>query len=58
MIEVYMLGVIVSVVKLGQLASVTPGIGFFAFGWLILISAASYAAFDPDEFWEAVERLR
>jgi len=49
-----MLGVLVSLVKLAHLASIVPGIALWSFGGLILLLAASAAAFNPQEVWARV----
>jgi paraquat-inducible protein A len=54
MVEVMMLGVLVSLVKIAELAEVIPGIGMFAVGALIFLLAAMTVAFDPGEVWERV----
>ncbi len=51
LIGVFMLGLLVSVVKLQDLATVIPGIAFFAFIGLLVISAAAVASFEPAVLW-------
>jgi paraquat-inducible protein A len=58
MISVFMLGTLVSLVKLHNIASVIPGLGLYAVGVLILMLTASEAAFEPRELWARVEALR
>lgn len=58
MIEVFMLGVLVALVKLAHIASVVPGIALWSFGALMLLLAAAVAAFDPRELWAKVEAAR
>jgi paraquat-inducible protein A len=53
MLEVYLLGVFVAVVKLGELATIEYGVAFWAYAGLILASAASYAALDARLVWRA-----
>jgi paraquat-inducible protein A len=52
MVEVLMLGVLVSLVKLAGLASVVPGIALWSFGALMMIMAAIAATFDPHGLWK------
>jgi paraquat-inducible protein A len=52
MIEVLMLGVLVSLVKLAGLANVVPGIALWSFGALMMIMAAIAATFSPRAVWE------
>jgi paraquat-inducible protein A len=54
MVEVMMLGVLVSLVKIADMATVIPGIGMFSLGALIFIFTAMTAAFDPEKVWERV----
>ncbi len=54
LIGVFMLGLLVSVVKLQDLATVVPGIAFFAFVGLLVASAAAVASFDPAVLWPRI----
>jgi len=54
MVEVMMLGILVSLVKIAALARVVPGVGIFAVGGLILLLAAMSSSFDPREAWSRV----
>jgi paraquat-inducible protein A len=55
MIEVFLLGVLVSLLKLGKVADVHFGMGFWAFGLLMLCMAAAVAGIDRDELWDRLE---
>ena len=57
MVEVFMLGVLVSLVKLAHLAGVVPGIALWSFAALMLLMAAISAVFDPRALWEAAGTL-
>lgn len=50
MIEVFMIGILVSLVKLTSTASVLPGIALWSFAALVFVLAA-ILAFDPRDFW-------
>ena len=54
MVEVMMLGILVSLVKIAALARVVPGIGIFAAAGLIVLLAAMSSSFDPREAWSRV----
>jgi paraquat-inducible protein A len=54
MVEVMVLGLLVSLVKIASLARVVPGIGIFAAGSLVVLLAAMSATFDPREVWSRV----
>ena len=59
MVEVFMLGTLVSLAKLGHLAHVAPGVALWSFGMLMVLVAAAAASFDAHELWaraEAIER--
>jgi paraquat-inducible protein A len=55
MIEVMMLGVLVALIKIAELATVIPGLAMFALGALVFLLAAIQASFDPREVWNRVE---
>ena len=55
MTEVMMLGILVALFKIAQLATVIPGIGMYAAGLFVLLVAAVLVSFDAHEVWERVE---
>jgi len=55
MIEVMLLGVLVALTKIAELATVIPGLALFALGALVFVIAAMQASFDPREVWSRVE---
>lgn len=55
MIEVFLLGVLVSLLKLAKVADVHFGMGFWAFSVLMVSMAAAVAAIDRDELWDRLE---
>jgi paraquat-inducible protein A len=58
MMEVFMLGILVSVVKLAKMAQIVPGVAIFSFFALILVLAAATVSLDPHEVWDRWEKLR
>src|SRR5258708_38518355 len=56
MIEVFMLRVLVTLVKMVSIARVIPETALFAFGALTLLFAL-ILTFDPRALWEIAERL-
>jgi paraquat-inducible protein A len=52
MLEVYLLGALVAVVKLAELARIVPGPASYAFVALILVWIAIAEVLDPREVWE------
>ncbi len=55
MIEVMMLGILVALIKIAELATVDPGIGMVAVGVLVVLFPAIMVTFDPREVWKRVE---
>jgi paraquat-inducible protein A len=55
MTEVMLLGILVALVKIAELADVVPGIGMFAAGTFVALVAAVTARLDVHEIWERVE---
>ena len=55
MMEVFMLGILVSYVKLAKMATLIPGTAFYAFLVLIFVLAASSASLDPHLVWDRSE---
>ncbi len=54
MVEVFMLGVLVSVVKLSTFANVIPGVALWSFGTLMLSLSAAAHFFNPRDIWHRV----
>ena len=52
--EVMLLGILVALIKIAELANVEAGIGMYAVGTLVLLFPAIMASFDPDEIWQRV----
>lgn len=57
MVEVFVLGVLVALVKLQTLAQVVPGIALWAYVGLMLSLTAAVAAFDPNQVWNRLEKM-
>jgi paraquat-inducible protein A len=57
MIEVFLIGVLVSLLKLGDIATVKLGVAFWAFGGLIVCLTASLSAIDRRDLWARLEAL-
>jgi len=58
MTEVFILGLLVSLVKLAGMANVEPGIALWSFGGLLLMIAAAVASFDARAIWARLEVAR
>ncbi|HYC37944.1 MAG TPA: paraquat-inducible protein A [Usitatibacter sp.] len=57
MLDVFLLGALVSLVRLTQVAKIDPGMGLFAIGAFVLLNAAALSSFEPRELWRRVEEL-
>ena len=57
MVEVFMVGVLVSLVKLKNDSIIIPGIALWSFGGLTLLMAAMAASFNPRAIWELLDEV-
>ena len=57
MLEVFLLGSLVSLVKLTQVAKIEIEPGIVAVGGYVVLLAAALSAFEPRELWRRVEEL-
>ncbi len=55
MLEIFLLGALVAVVKLGDMATVMPGIAAYAFVGLILVSAWAEYVIEPRDIWRRID---
>ena len=53
--EVMLLGILVALIKIAELATVDAGIGMYAVGALVLLFPAIMVTFDPSEIWRRVK---
>jgi len=56
MLEVYMIGILVTIVKVYHLAHIHYNFGFFCFTGLLLATLCSSAAMDEHLFWDLIEK--
>ena len=55
MSEVMILGILVALIKIAELATVEPGIGMYALGGLVLLLASIAMTFEVGEVWKRVD---
>ena len=55
MMEVLLVGVLVSLTKIAEYAKVIPGEALFSVGGLVVVLTAMQVSFDPREIWQRVE---
>ncbi|WP_456392504.1 paraquat-inducible protein A [Nitratifractor sp.] len=56
MLDVFLVGVLVSIVKLVKMGEILPGTSLWAFAAMIVILAYVQSIFDPHETWERIDR--
>jgi len=56
MMEVFMIGILVAIVKLMGMASIVPGLALWSFVLLMLVLTGAVASFEPEAVWERLER--
>ena len=54
MVDVLLVGVLVSIVKLVKMGTIIPGTSLWAFMVMVFVMAAAQAIFDPHEIWERI----
>ena len=56
--EVMILGILVALIKIAELATVDPGVGMYAVGTLVVLLTSITVTFDPREVWRRVSHVR
>ncbi len=58
MLDVFFLGILVSIVKLVKMGTIIPGISLWAFILMVFIMAWSQSIYDPHQVWERIGARR
>jgi paraquat-inducible protein A len=58
MMEVFMIGILVAIVKLLDMARIEPGLSLFAFVLLFVLITAAVTSLDPHAVWERAEEIQ
>ncbi len=58
MLEIYMLGILVSIIKLKDLAQLSYGLGLFCFTALLIISICTAISLDEHRYWSLMDGSR
>jgi len=58
MLDVFLVGALVSIVKLVKMGTIIPGISLWAFAVLILLLAYGQSIADPHPIWELIEKAQ
>lgn len=56
MVGVYIIGSMISIVRLEDISAVAPGVALFALGGVMFSVAAVRTTINPDEIWRSLER--
>ncbi len=56
MIDIFMISILVGLVKLGQVATIEPGVGAVSFAAVVIITMIASELFDPKLMWDAAEQ--
>jgi len=57
MMEVFIIGILVAIVKLMGMATIVPGLALWSFVLLMLSLAGAVSSFEPESVWERLETL-
>jgi paraquat-inducible protein A len=57
MMEVFLLGILVSVVKLAGMAKIVPGLAIYSFAVLIIVVAGANSVLEPRMIWRRAEEV-
>lgn len=55
MVDVFVIGILVSLVQFGNTASVTPGIGALSFASVVILTMFAAHTFDPRLIWDVID---
>lgn len=56
--EVYLIGILITIIKISSMATIHYDLGFFCFLFLVLMTIASEAALDSRTFWRNIEKMK
>lgn len=58
MIDIFVVGILVALVQLGNYMTITPGPGALAFAGVVVLTMFAAMSFDPRLLWDRLESLR
>ena len=58
MVDIFVVAILVALVRIGNFATIEPGIGAMAFGAVVVITMFAAITFDPRIIWDRVENRR
>ena len=57
MVDIFVVGILVALVQLGNYMTITPGPGALAFAGVVVITMFAAMSFDPRLLWDRLELL-
>jgi paraquat-inducible protein A len=58
MIDIFMITILIALVKLGNIATIEPGVGATSFAGVVIITMIASHNFDPRLIWDRMENSR
>lgn len=58
MVDIFVVAILVALVRIGNFATIEPGIGAMAFGAVVVLTMFAAMTFDPRIIWDRVESRR
>lgn len=58
MVDIFVVGILVALVQLGNYMSITPGAGALAFAGVVILTMFAAMSFDPRLLWDRLEIMR
>ena len=58
MIDIFMITILIALVKLGNIATIEPGVGATSFAGVVIITMIASHNFDPRLIWDRMEGPR
>jgi paraquat-inducible protein A len=56
MVDIFMVSILIALVRLGNLAEITPGVGALAFASVVVLTMLSAMSFDPRLMWDKLRK--
>lgn len=58
MVDIFVVGILVALVQLGNYMTITPGLGALAFAGVVVLTMLAAMSFEPRLLWDRLEALR
>ena len=57
MVDIFMVSILIALVRLGNIAEITPGVGAMAFASVVVLTMLSALSFDPRLMWDKLRKV-